>query len=202
MATNRAEVLCWLVQARAGSPEALGQLLQACRTYLLLIARQELDADLRAKGSASDLVQETFLEAQRDFDQFRGETEAELVAWLRQLLLHNLRDFTKRFARTGKRELVREVSLEEVRGNGELGLLFSSDSASPREKLVQQERAERVRRALDRLPADYRHVLLLRYTEERSFEEIGERMQRSANAARKLWLRALERMELELETPP
>jgi RNA polymerase sigma-70 factor (ECF subfamily) len=202
MAGNNPEAAAWLAAARAGSPEALGQLLEACRTYLLLIARQELDADLRAKGSASDLVQETFLEAQRDFAQFRGQTEAELLAWLRQMLLHNLHDFRKRFVRGGKREVVREVSLEAVRGQGELGLLFSSDSASPRERLVQNERAERVRRALDRLPEDYRRVLQLRYTEGRSFEEIGAQMQRSANAARKLWMRALERMELELETPP
>src|SRR4051812_46159075 len=59
-------------RARAGSHEALGQLLDGCRGYLLRIARDELDPRLQAKGGASDLVQETFLEAQRDFAAFTG----------------------------------------------------------------------------------------------------------------------------------
>ena len=58
-----------LAEARAGSQEALGKLLESFRAYLLLIAQCELDAELRAKGGASDLVQQTFLEGQRDFAQ-------------------------------------------------------------------------------------------------------------------------------------
>src|ERR1700751_3723750 len=98
----------WLPGARAGSPEALGQLLEACRGYLLLIAQREIDPDLRAKGGASDLVQQTFLEAQRDFADFRGETEAELLGWLRQILLHNLASFARKFRETAKRRLAAE----------------------------------------------------------------------------------------------
>src|SRR5262245_58290664 len=74
----------WLSDARAGSPEALGAVLEACRGYLLLIAQGELSPDLRAKAGASDLVQQTFLDAQRDFGRFRGESVAELRAWLRR----------------------------------------------------------------------------------------------------------------------
>ena len=85
-----------LAAARAGSREALGQVLQACRGYLLLLAERELDPDLRAKGGASDLVQGTFLEAQKDFAHFQGDSEDELRAWLRQVLLHNLANFTRR----------------------------------------------------------------------------------------------------------
>ena len=72
-----------IAQARAGSAEALGQLLVTYQRYLLLVAERELDPDLRAKGSASDLVQETFLEAQRDFARFQGSSRDELRAWLR-----------------------------------------------------------------------------------------------------------------------
>src|SRR5262245_55812569 len=80
----------WLAAARAGSSEALGQALEACRNYLLLIALRELDSGLQAKGGASDLVQETMVDALRDFRRFHGSSEAELQAWLRELLLHNL----------------------------------------------------------------------------------------------------------------
>ena len=86
--------------ARAGSKEAIGGALEACRGYLLGIAERELDADLRAKGGASDLVQDTFLEAQRDFAGFRGETQADLLAWLRRLLLNNLANFARTYRQT------------------------------------------------------------------------------------------------------
>src|SRR5262249_35643200 len=92
-----------LAAARAGSREALGQALETCRNYLLLIAGRQLDSDLHAKGGASDLVQETFLEAQRDFGRFQGSSEGELQAWLRQILLNNVANFTRRYRGTGKR---------------------------------------------------------------------------------------------------
>src|SRR5437870_8093656 len=100
MADPREGAAQWLAEARAGSPEALGQMLEACRGYLLLVAQRELAPDLRAKGGASDLVQETFLEAQRDFPRFSGRSEAELLAWLRRLLLNNLANFTRHYRAT------------------------------------------------------------------------------------------------------
>jgi RNA polymerase sigma-70 factor, ECF subfamily len=202
VAPSETGVARWLAAARAGSKEALGQLFEACRGYLLLIARQELDADLQAKGSASDLLQETFLEAQRDFAAFRGQSEEALLGWLRQLLLNNVHDFRRRYQTAGKRQTVREMSLDAAGAAGQLRVLSSADSSSPSAKAMRSEKAASVREALARLPEDYRRVLLLRYQEEKSFEEIGVAMQRSANAARKLWLRALERIEQELETSP
>src|SRR5438105_1584310 len=101
----------WLPAARAGSPNDLGQMLEACRVYLLAVARRELAPDLQAKNSASDLVQETFLDAQRDFKRFQGNTEAELLAWLRQMLLNNIGNFTRRYRATQKRQVSGEVPL-------------------------------------------------------------------------------------------
>src|SRR5262249_62211948 len=93
-----------LPAARAGSQEALGRLLEACHGYLLMVARQELPADLQAKGGASDLLQETLMDACRDFAQFRGDTEAELLGWLRQILRNNLAHFNRRYRDTAKRQ--------------------------------------------------------------------------------------------------
>src|SRR5262249_21485567 len=97
MAWSSADAAQWLPAARQGSREALGRLLEACRDYLLLVANKELDPQLQPKGGASDLVQQTFLEAQRDFARFAGNSEEELLAWLRRLLLNNLGDFTRRY---------------------------------------------------------------------------------------------------------
>src|SRR5437764_11715348 len=102
-----------LEAARTGSREALGRVLDSYRAYLLLIADRELDPKLQAKGGASDLVQETFLEAQRDFNGFQGSSDGELRAWLRQLLLHNLANWARRYRDAAKRQLDREVGLPQ-----------------------------------------------------------------------------------------
>ena len=70
-----------LCLARAGDPSARGQMLESYRNYLTLLARNQIGRRLQGKVDPSDLVQETFLEAHRDFGQFRGGTEGELVGW-------------------------------------------------------------------------------------------------------------------------
>jgi RNA polymerase sigma-70 factor (ECF subfamily) len=186
----------WLADARAGSPHALGQALQACRGYLLLIAEKELDADLRAKGGASDLVQETFVKAHRHFDRFHGDNGGELRAWLRRLLLNHLADFRSLYREAAKRQAGREVPLQGSDSSAG-GPAVADAGPSPSYLAMAQEQAEAVRRLLDRLPEDYRQVLQMRYTEGKSFEEIGRRMDRTANAVRKLWARAVERLQHE-----
>src|SRR5262245_4410888 len=104
----------WIEAARGGCREALGRLLQGCRQYLLLVANQQLASDLRNKLGPSDVVQETFLEAQRDFARFHGDSEDELLAWLRTLLLHNLANVRRDYRDTGKRRLDREVPFDQA----------------------------------------------------------------------------------------
>jgi RNA polymerase sigma-70 factor (ECF subfamily) len=168
----------------------------------VLIAQQELGPELRAKGGASDLVQETFLDAQRLLGQFQGTTEGEWTAWLRQLLLNNLADFVRRYRATGKRRISREVAPSPGDSSTSGGVEPAADTPSPSATAMGAEQAAALERALDRLPEDYREVLTLRYQGELSFEEIGLRLGRSGNAARKLWLRALRKLEQELEAPP
>jgi RNA polymerase sigma-70 factor (ECF subfamily) len=192
----------WLPAARAGSREALGQVLEAARQYLLSIARQEFDPDLRAKNSPSDVVQETFVEAQRDFGQFRGDTEAELLAWLRQLLLHRVGKLRRRYRDTQKRRLAREVALGGDDSSDGPAAALAANTLSPSGQAMEHEEDQALREALGRLPEDYRRVITLRYQEQLPFEEIGELLQRSPDAARKLWARAVERLHEELDPPP
>jgi RNA polymerase sigma-70 factor (ECF subfamily) len=187
----------WLSAARDGSRDALGSALEACRRYLLCVARHELNGSLQAKGGASDLVQDTFLDAQRAFDSFRGLSEVELRAWLRRLLHHRAAKFGRRYRTTQKRRLARETPLSATGGEGVLPAV----DPSPSTQLMAVEQAQRLRQALERLPDDYRRAITLRYVEQCSFEEIGRLMQRTPNAARLLWLRAIERVKLELRGP-
>jgi RNA polymerase sigma-70 factor (ECF subfamily) len=194
------EVALRLAAARAGSDSKLGQVLQAYRGYLLLVAQNELDPALRAKGSASDLVQETFLEAKRDFAQFHGSTGDELKAWLKQLLKNNVANFGRRY-RSSKRQADREVPLESDSSGADGCRGIAADEPTPSFQAVTREDKEALERALGRLPEDYRRVILLRI-EQVPFEEIAHQMSRSPGAARTLFARAIKRMQQEMEMPP
>jgi RNA polymerase sigma-70 factor (ECF subfamily) len=188
----------WLASARSGSPEALGQALDACRGYLLLVARQEVGGDLRAKAGASDLVQETLLDALRDFGRFHGTTEKELLHWLRRLLLNNLADLGRQFRGGDKRQVSREAALEGEGSSAGPADALAAALPSPSGAALASEEAEAVARALGRLPDDYRQVILWRYQEGRPFEKIGQALGLTANAARKLLLRAIRRVQEDL----
>jgi RNA polymerase sigma-70 factor (ECF subfamily) len=196
------EAARWLAAARAGSREALGQVLETFRGYLLLVADRELDAGLRAKGGASDLVQDTFLEAQRDFGCFHGDSTDELRAWLRRLLVNNVANFTRQYRDRAKRDIRREVRLEAGGSSHERGAGLVADILSPSGQALEHEQAEALAQAMQRLPPDYRQVLALRHEQKLTFEQIGQRMERTANAARMLWLRAVERLQKEMGVPP
>jgi RNA polymerase sigma-70 factor (ECF subfamily) len=200
MAARTDEVARWLAEARGGDVDSLGQALEACRGYLLSIAQQELDPELRAKGGASDLVQETFLKAHRHFAHFHGSAEDELLAWLRRLLLNNLADFRRLYHETQKRDAGRELAPPDWQLLRRTGADPVADEPSPSAEAIGREQAEALQRTLDRLPEDYRRVLVWRHQEERSFEEIGRLMNRSANAARKLWARAVQRFQEEWDS--
>jgi len=189
-----------LADARAGSPEALGHALQAHRRYLLLVAEKELAPDLRAKGGASDLVQETFIEAQRDFRQFRGESGDEFRGWLRRILLHNLGAFTRRYRGTDMRDLGREVGLLADGSKGSPVDGLAASASTPSAVVMAHEQSLALQGALDRLPDDYGRVIRLRYDDNLTFEQIGQEMGRSPEAARKLWARAMACLRQEWES--
>jgi RNA polymerase sigma-70 factor (ECF subfamily) len=199
MAEGSRDTAALLAAARAGSRDALGEILEACRGYLLVVAQGELDPHLRSKGGASDLVQETFFDAQRDFARFEGTSEEELLAWLRQVLLNKLANFTRQYRGTGKRDIAREVALPGSDTSDEVSGGVAADTPSPSVRVADKEKAEALHRALERLSEDYRRIITLRHDEDRSFEEIGRLMNRSPNAARKLWARAIERLQQELD---
>lgn len=189
----------WIEEAQEGNGggEAMGRAMEACRQDLMRMAERDLGDDLRSKVGASDLVQETFLEAHRDFEGFQGHTEEELRAWLRRILRNNLANHAEQFRQTAKRRLDREVSLD----NSAIGPLkegLKAEITSPSELVFQSERAAALRRALERLPERYRQVIEWRHRQRCSFQEIGRRLDGSADAARKLWARALQRLRAEL----
>jgi RNA polymerase sigma-70 factor (ECF subfamily) len=197
MSTSSSDFPHLLAAARGGCRESLGRVFQGCRRYVLGIARQEIPPDLLAKGSSSDVVQEAFLEAAHGFERFHGDSEAQLRAWLRVLLRRRISKLLRRYRNTLKRRTGLETRCDPDAGRVERRNV-AADVPTPSAQVMQGEQAQALHLVLDRLPEDYRQVLRFRYEEQRSFEEIGTLMQRSGNAARLLWLRAVDRVKQEL----
>jgi RNA polymerase sigma-70 factor (ECF subfamily) len=181
-------------------PESFGRALESYRPYLLGVANRELESDLMAKAGASDLVQETFLEAQRGRTGYRGTTEAELRAWLRQILLHNLANFARHYREPKKRRMSREVPIDRETPSGRRPADLEAAGLSPSSYVMRNERDQVVSMALSRLPERDRQVVLWRYQERCRFEEIGRRLGGSPDMARKILDRAIERLRNDVGT--
>lgn len=192
---GRAELDAWLIDAKRGCEIAFGKLLAAAQRYLLTIANQTLPEMLRAKVSPSDLVQDTSFEAFRDFETFDGERFEELLAWLRMILLNNIANANRHFERTQKRQVSREIPLG---GRQDAGWALADPKPTPSKEMICLERELALERALVRLPVEMKAAIILRNREHLSFAEIGIQLERSADAARKLWARAIERLQQEL----
>lgn len=185
-----------VARARGGAPDAIGQLFESARGQLLELADRELPGDLRMKIGPSDIVQETAVDMQRDFGRFTGTTAEECFAWLRTVLQHNVVDSIRRYRDARKREIARELSLDGKRAD-ELRRL--GDSPQPPDgSAIRREEAAAISRVMARLPPDYRRVLELRYWGGMSFVAMAPELERSPEAVRKLWYRALERLQGEL----
>ena len=181
--------------AQEGSTEALGELLDQWRDYLLLVANRELGDDLCQKAGASDVVQDTFIRAHQSIGSFRGRSEDELIGWLRQILLHQIVGLRRHYSGTLKRDIRREQSLSCNRQLKDLVESLPAEDGGPPRHAMANEDMVLVGRALESLPDDHRQVIYLRYWENLSFPEIGERMGRSAEAARKCWSRAVQKLQ-------
>jgi RNA polymerase sigma-70 factor (ECF subfamily) len=182
--------------ARAGCADALGRLLELYRSYLALLARLQIRRRLQGKLDASDVVQETFLKAHRHFGQFRGSTERELAAWLRQILASTLANFVRHYHGVQGRDVGLERRLgAELEGSSQaLGEALAGKQSSPSERAARREEAVLLAAALARLPQDYREVVVLRHLEGLSFPEVARCMGRSMDSVKKLWVRALARL--------
>ena len=157
-----------------------------------------------ARVSPSDVVQEAFFEAHRDFHQFRGESTAEFVAWLRRIVVNNILRVVEQHVLTEKRDVRREISLDEVgqrleQSTVRLESLLAAQVDSPSGYAIRREREIQLADALAALPADYRDIIVLRHIKGMSFDQIAQNMDRSAGALRMLWLRALKKLRVSLE---
>ncbi len=181
--SNPAELLC-----QAHENGDLNGLLELYRSYVRLLARAQVGQRLAGKFDASDIVQEVFLQASRGFLQFRGTSEPEFLAWLRQILATVLANHVRKYQGTKRRDVRLERNLQQqlVDASSFIHTALIDESPSPSERLAQKECGVLLAEALEQLPADYHEVVVLHYIERLTFPEISERMGRTVPSLRRV----------------
>ncbi len=173
--------------------------LEQYRNYLKLLAQLQLNPRLRVKEAASDIVQQTMLDAHRDFADFRGKTDLELQAWLKMILNHNLLTVARRYG-TQKRATGREVTLQDQleKSSALLHHQLVADQTSPSMKLMKQERSEQLAIALLSLLDDERSAVVLKHFHNWSVAEIAQHLGRTQDAVAGLLRRGLKKLREHL----
>jgi RNA polymerase sigma-70 factor, ECF subfamily len=189
---NAAAFVELIARARSGDGAALGELLDRYRSYLRLLAQRSLDGAAPGRIDASDVVQQSFLEAHRDFAHFAGGSEPEFLAWLRRILENNAAQSIERHVFAQKRAVDRERSLDETHGDaGPLRAALPASQTSPSRRAMLSEAAVRLAQALESLPPDQREAVRLRHIEGWSIEQMAGRLDRSEAAVAGLLKRGL-----------
>ena len=179
-----------------------GKILERFREYLCLLARMHLDARLRAKLDPSDIVQQTLLEAHQAIGQFRGRTDGERAAWLRQILARNLSNVARDMGRA-KRDVTRERSLEAALDQSSSRLAWlAAEQSSPSQKADRNEQLLRLAEAMAELPEPQREVVVLRHCQSLPLAEIAEQIGRTPAAVAGLLHRGLEALRARLDEHP
>jgi len=188
-----------LEAARQGDSSALGAALEKYRLYLRAIARDELGGRMRVKEDSSDLVQATLMKAQEKFGDFTGEDGEALRRWLRQILLNKLTDMHRKYNVAEKRKLTKEVRLDDS-AEGQQAINMTANDPTPSEKVMAFEQQEAIREALKQLSEAHRQVIVLHTHKQMDFIQIGRKMNRTPEAARVLWYRAVQALTQKLNS--
>ncbi|MDA7949845.1 MAG: sigma-70 family RNA polymerase sigma factor [Pirellulaceae bacterium] len=182
-------------RAIEGESEALGELLEKYRPFLRLLAERRLDHRVKNRVDASDVIQLTFLDVQRDLKQFQGKQEPELIGWIKKILENNLNQMVRRHVATQKRSAMKENRLDNSTASGRvMRNQLPGEFSSPSQRVMRGEAALRLAKELDKLPTSQHHALRLRYLEGYSLAEIAQAMEKSQLAVAGLLKRGLQNL--------
>lgn len=188
--------------AKQGDKEALGSLFDQYRPYLQVLGYRYLDQRLQGRMDPMDIVQQSFMEAHRDFSDFRGEDIASLLAWLRNILRNNIATAHQRHLYTQRRTASREVHIMVQSESGsaplELADLVPAETTSPSQRVMRDEAAATLALCLDKLPDTQSEAIRLRYLEGFSLKQIAERLEKSEMAVAGLLKRGLRTLRDDL----
>jgi RNA polymerase sigma-70 factor (ECF subfamily) len=168
--------------------------LEQYRSYLLLLARMQLDKRWQAKIDPSDIVQQTMLEAYAKGEQIQANSAA-MMAWLRKALANNLVDHL-RALRRGKRDVAREQALVNNVDHSSQQLVnwLAADQSSPSQLAARNEDLLRMADALAELPEPQRDAVVLHHLQGCTLKEVAETLGRTEPAVAGLLHRGLKKL--------
>jgi RNA polymerase sigma-70 factor (ECF subfamily) len=175
--------------------------LERYRNYLRVLADIQLGKRLQSKVDASDIVQVTMYEAHAGMKTATFNSEAELLAYLRKVLVNNLLNVVRRYA-TGKRDISRERSLaaDVEHSSARLAQFLAAEQTTPSQQAVRNENAGKLAAALAKIPESQRQAIVLKHFHNKPLAEIAVELERSELAVAGLLKRGLQKLrELMLE---
>ena len=181
---------------RPTGPDAEAALLERLRPALQTKAEQLMAhaSGLRGKYEASDLVQDTVIRAYASFDQFRGGTDDERLAWLHGIMKHRLGD-VRRWYDADKRAIIREQTHLTERGMANIMNNIPDDDPTPSSQARRRETDEEIKQALARMQLPDRDVLLWKAQDNWTFDEIAQALSCTVRQARYIHQRAVEELQ-------
>lgn len=181
-----------LLQAKAGSGDALNHLFEHVAARLLALIRLRMGAGMRLRMESRDILQACMMKAFEGLDQLKGESSVTLMSWLARIAENEIRDQAEYLGRK-RRDMDLDTPIDNEGRNRLLAQVRSQVS-----QVILTDEMKRLEAALEDLEPDYREIILLRKLEELSFEEIGLRLGKSADACRMLLARAMTAVTLKL----
>jgi RNA polymerase sigma-70 factor (ECF subfamily) len=185
-----------LVRFAQGDQAVLGQLLERHRPRLRQMIALRLDRRLQARLDPSDVLQETLAEAAQRMADYARDRSLPFYPWLRQLAWDRLVQLHRRHVRAGKRSVRREQADLPLSDESVLALAerLASRGSSPSARLQRSEQRRRVQAILEQLSAGDREVLVLRYLEHLSTQELAVVLGLTPAGVKTRQLRALQRL--------
>ena len=159
-----------------------------------------MNARLKSKVDASDIVKQTMLQAYQARSQFRGTTDAERAGWLRTILGNVLCGLARDFSRQ-RRDISREQSIQAVEQSSlQLANLFAADTSSPSAAMHRHERADKLAKAMLKLTNEQRQAIILKYWHGATLAEIGQQLDKSTEAVAGLIFRGMKALKGQFGT--
>lgn len=186
-----------LQRARTGDRRGFDLLFERYRPYLERRIAGRLDPKLRPRLDASDVVQETQLEAFRRFADYVQRQPMPFHLWLWKTAYERLLNLRRDHVEAARRSVAREVPLPE-QSSVQLALRLFAAGPSPSDALTRRETGLAMHQALAKLEEEDREMLLLRYVDDLTNQEIAQMLGLSPGAASKRHGRALLRLHQAL----
>jgi RNA polymerase sigma-70 factor (ECF subfamily) len=167
------------------------------KPLLKAIVSRKIDKELGGKADASDVLQDALSAAQANIDQIATKTPREFRGYFRRVLMTKIEDLKRRFLKTQKRDVHRELTAEDI--SSDEFRQIADNEGCPLDLLIDEEHFRRVMQAIGDLPPEIQKVLAWRFEQDLSYEEIGKKLGRTKDDVRMLMQRCIARLKQRFE---